>query len=197
MPIKEQEEWLRNPKAIGDNKSPRIVDEDLRRKYRGRLPLFMKEKYANEAVEHLRNYIQLCIPAVRRSEVSFWIVSCLPQKNVYSRINIYWQEVLTVYVHKKELMFSIHLSKSPFEKLSDKKWIALFVDYPSLEGFNHAYEKGGQDQFNLKVSENDFGKFIQDQRILPAIRLFNLRLMKIGVCVRKNNHCLDLADKLV
>ncbi len=98
---------------------------------------------------------------------------------------------------KKELRFSLHLAKSHFDQLSDKKWNALFDNYSSLRVYTHAYEKGGSDQFNLDVSANDFERFIQDKKVLPAIRLFNLRLMKKGTCVRKNNHCLDLADKLV
>lgn len=197
MPVKEQETWLKNLDIVGDKYKRRIVEEGLRRKYRGRLASFMKEEHANQVIGLLRNYVQLCIPAARRGEVSFWIISCLPQKNVCSRMNIYWQEVLTVHVYKKELRFSIHLAESLFEKLSDKKWNALFDKYSSLKAYAHAYEKGGSDQFNLEVSANDFERFIQDPKVLPAIRLFNLRLMKKGTCVRKNNHCLDLADKLV
>jgi hypothetical protein len=197
MPVEEQEKWLRNLDVVGDKYKRRIVDEGLRRKYRGRLALLMKEKYANQVIEMLKNYVQLCIPAARRGEVSFWVASCLPQKNVYSRINVYWPEVLTAYIDKNELRFSFHLAKSPFERLSDKKWNSLFDKFSSLEAFAHAYEKGGSDQFNLDISSNDFDEFIQDSRVLPAIRLFNLRLMKMGTCVRKNNHCLDLADKLI
>jgi len=197
MPVKEQEKWLRDLAVVGDKSKQRIVDDSLRRKYRGRLASFMKEKYANQVIDSLRSYVQLCIPAAHRGEVSFWIITCLPQKNVYSRLNIYWQEVLTVHVHKKELRFSLHLTKLNFDKLSDKKWNALFDNYSSLKAYAHAYEKGGSDQFNLYVSANDFERFIQDKWVLPSIRLFNLRLMKKGTCVRKNNHCLDLADKLV
>ena len=157
----------------------------------------MKEEYANQVIDLLRSYVQLCIPAARRGEVAFWIISCLPQKNVCSRMNIYWQEVLTVIAEEKELWFSLHLASSPFEKLNDKSWRKLYEKCPSLYFDDHYYEKGGSDQVQALVMESEFKDLIQDPKVLHAIRLFNLRLMKKGTCVRKNNHCLDLADKLV
>jgi hypothetical protein len=198
MPVKEQKIWLKNLDIVGDKYKRRIVSEDLRRKYRGRLDSFMKQEYANQAVELLRSYVQLCIPAARRGEVSFWAVSCLPQKNVYSRINIYWQEVLQVFVDKKELWLSFHLAKSPFEKLSDKKYNKLYEKYSSLGFFlDQIYEKGGSDQTRIEINANEFNEFIKDPNILYPIRLFNYRLMKKGPCNWGKNHCLDLADKLV
>lgn len=198
MPVKEQEKWLKNLKSVGDKRAQRIVNKDLRRKYRGRFASFMKEEYASQAIKLLRNYVQICIPAARRGEVSFWMISCLPKKNVYSRINIYWQEVLTVVSFEKKLWFLFHLAFSPFEKLSDKEVNELIKDYPSIGfDFDHVYEPGGSDQFFIEVTADDFERFIRDPRVLPAIRLFNLRLMKKGACNWGHNHCLDLADKLV
>ena len=200
MPVKEQERWLKNFSITGDESSQRIVDEGLRRKYRGRFALLMKEEYAKQAIELLRSYVQLCIPASRRNEVSFWAVSCLPQKNVYSRINIYWQEVLQVFIYEKELWLSLHLARynSPFEILSDKSWDKFSKKYPSLGFFSdQIYKPGGADQTRVEVAASEFEEFIQDPRVLPAIRLFNMRLMKKGPCNWGHNHCLDLADKLV
>ncbi len=192
MPIKEQEAWLKNLAIVGDKNSERIVDKDLRRKYRERFILFTKEKYARQVTKLLKDYVQFCIPAARRGEVSFWAVSCLPQQNVYARINIYWQEVLTLMVYEEKLWLSLHLAKSPLE--SRKK---LLSDFPSLEFYDHKYQPGGSDQVKIEILAEYFPKLIQDKRILPAIRLFNLRLMKKGPSTWGRNHCLNLADKLV
>lgn len=198
MPVKEQKIWLKNLDVVGDKYKRRLVDDGLRRKYRGRLASFMKEEYANQAIKLLRSYVQLCIPAARRGEVSFWAVSCLPQKNVCSRINIYWQEVLQVFVDEKELWLSFHLAKSPFEKLSEKKYNKLYEKYSSLGFFlDQIWEKGGSDQTRIEINANEFNEFIKDPNILYPIRLFNYRLMKKGACNWGKNHCLDLADKLV
>lgn len=198
MPVKEQKKWLKNFTAIEDRRSRRIVDEDLRRKYRGRIDTFMKKDFAEQVVDLLRLYVQLCIPAARRAEVSFWAVSCLPQKDVYARINIYWLEVLTVFVYEKRLWFSLHLAKTPFESLSNKELDKLLKKYPSLDFFSDPiYEKGGPDQVRIEIISNDFKDFIQEAKTLAAIRLFNYRLMKKGPCNWGKNHCLDLADRLL
>jgi len=197
MPVNEQKKWLKNLDTVGDKNNQRIVNDGLRRKYRRRLDLFMKEKYANEVTNLLKSYVQLCIPAARRGEVSFWAISCLPQKNVYARINIFWQEVLTVGIDELGKWFSLHLALSPFEKMSDKNFNKLTNDYPTLAVVDHIYKPGGHDQINMQISTQEFIQFIQDARVLPAIRLFNMRLMKKGPCNWGHNHCLDLADKLV
>ena len=198
MSVKEQEKWLKNLDIVGDKYKRRIVDEDLRRKYRRRFALFIKEEHADQAIKLLRSYVQLCIPAARRGEVSFWAVSCLPKQYVYARINIYWQEVLTIVISEDELWLSFHLAKSQFENYSVKKWAKLFETYPSLDvDDKHKYKPGGSDQVRMMIATEDFNGFIQDPRVLPAIRLFNLRLMKKGASNWGKNHCLDLADKLV
>jgi hypothetical protein len=197
MTVKEQEKWLKEPGMAGDKTINRMVDNELRRKYRRRFALFQKEKYANQAIDDLRTYVQYCIPAARRGEVSFWAVSCLPQKNVYARINIYWQEVLRVGVDEEGLWFSFHLALSPFGKLTDKQWDKLINDYP-LHISDHIWKPGGPDQFNILLfSQDNFQRFVRDPRILPAIRIFNLNLMKKGACNWGKNHCLDLADHLL
>jgi hypothetical protein len=64
-------------------------------------------------------------------------------------------------------------------------------------GFRQVRQKGSHVQTKIEINANEFNGFIKDPNILYPIRLFNLRLMKKGTCVRKNNHCLDLADRLV
>jgi len=198
MPVKEQNKWLKNLDIVGDKSTYRIIDKELRRKYKRRFTSFTKEKYATQVIRFLRSYVQHCIPGARRGEVSFWAVSCLPNQYVYARINIYWQEVFTIVVSENELWLSFHLAKSPFENHSTKKLLKLFETYPSLDiDDKHKYKPGGPDQIRMMIHADDFKEFVQDPNILPAIRLFNLRLMKKGASNWGNNHCLDLADKLV
>jgi hypothetical protein len=164
MPVDEQDKWLEDLDITGDNHKKRLIDERLRRKYRGRLDSFMKQEYANQAIELLRSYVQMCIPAARRGEVSFWAVSCLPQKNVCSRINIYWQEVFQVFVYEKELWLSFHLAKSPFEKLSDKKYNKLFEKYSSLGFFlDQIWEKVGLIKLELRSMQMNLMSLLKTQ----------------------------------
>ena len=115
MPPEEQERWL-NALNYVDGEGERLVDTDLRRKYRGRFQRFVEMPYAKEALDILRTYARVAVPAIRRGEVSFWSCSCLPTADVYSRVNINWQEVFTVSTGFYGLWFSFYLARSPLQQ---------------------------------------------------------------------------------
>lgn len=196
MPLEEQNRWLQDPSYV-DFSGSRIVDPELRRKYSRKYKSFAELPRSEEVINVLRSYVRVGIPAFLRSEVSFWCVSCMPVRYVYTRINIYWQEVLTVSIAENELWVSLHMADSPFTLLSDEALALLFERHPSLEVIDHKYSPGGSDQINLVSPLADAQTFISDPEVLPAIRLFNLRLMKKGPCNFARYHCMDLADKLV
>lgn len=196
MSLEEQNRWLEDPSYI-DPIGERIVDPELRRKYSRKYESFANLPRSDEISNILRSYVQASIPAFLRSEVSFWCVSCLPTRYVYTRISIYWQEVFTVSVAEDELWVSLHMADSPFTLLSDEALALLFERHPTLEITDHKYNPGGSDQVNLVLPLADAQTFISDPEVTPAIRLFNLRLMKKGPCNFARYHCMDLADKLV
>ena len=91
--------------------------------------------HANDALDILKTYIRAGIPALRRGEVSFWGCSCLPASNVYSRINVNWQEVFTAFVNERELWFSLHVANSPLVQTSSGALDRLLKRYPSARAF--------------------------------------------------------------
>ncbi|MGB3683465.1 MAG: hypothetical protein WA990_13395 [Rubrobacteraceae bacterium] len=196
MSLEEQNRWLQDPGYV-DSTGDRIVDPELRRKYSRKYKSFAAQPRSGEVIDVLNSYVRASIPAFLRSEVSFWCVSCVPTRYVYARINIYWQEVLTVSVAEEDLWVSLHMADSPFTLLSDGALDSLFDRHPALEVTDHKYGPGGSDQVNLVLPLADAQTFISDPEVLPAIRLFNLRLMKKGPCNFARYHCMDLADKLV
>ena len=196
MSLEEQNRWVQDPSYI-DFDGSRIVDPELQRKYSRKYKSFSHFSRSSEVIDFLRSYVRAGIPAFLRSEVSFWCVSCMPVRHVYTRINIYWQEVLTVSVAEDELWVSLHMADSPFTLLSDEALALLFERHPTLEITDHKYKPGGSDQVNLVLSLAGAQTFISDPEVLSAIRLFNLRLMKKGPCNFARYHCMDLADRLV
>jgi hypothetical protein len=59
---------------------------------------------------------------------------------------------------------------------------------------DHHYVSGGSDPFNLTVDTvEEAMRILDDEPILKAIRLFNMRLCQKGRC----NNCFDLADELL
>lgn len=201
MSLDEQAKWLADPN-YSDFNGTRVINPELRANYTKKYQKFEQLPYATQATEVLRQYARTCLPAVLRSEVSFWGCSCLPRysdNSLYSRVNLNWQEVFTIFDDAGTLGFSWHLAKSPLEKVFGYPFdLKLRLRYPTIEIFNQLYRPGGQDQINLSLQGSKSAlKFLSDPKILPAIRLFNMRLMKKGPCVYSRNHCLDLADKLV
>jgi hypothetical protein len=131
MPVEEQDRWLKDPDYV-DSSGSRVVDPELRRRYSRKFERFAAMSRSSEATYILRSYVRAGILAFRRDEVSFWCVSCMPECDVYARINIYWQEVLTVFLVENELRLSLHMADSPFTLLSDEAVALVFERHPTL-----------------------------------------------------------------
>jgi hypothetical protein len=200
MTQNEQNRWC-NDLSFVDHVGTRIIEPNLRRKYRQRYEQLIALPYANETIRFLRAYAHSCLPAIRRTEVSFWSCSCLPgdtngETEILARVNIYWQEVLTIGVHNEELFFSFHLAKKPL--ITNQLTTKLFQWIYKISRGKHQYKPGGQDQTNLIVDgAGNALALIKTKNFLQAIRIFNIRLMKKGACTSGRYHCLDLADQIV
>jgi hypothetical protein len=197
MPPEEQERWLDDLGYVDDG-GERLIDPELRRRYRERFQRFLDMPRAEEALDVLRTYIKVGVPAIRRGEVSFWACSCLPTNDVYSRVNIYWQEVFTVSTSLNDLWFSLHLARSPLEQGFGNRESPLLKRHPTLRYIDHRYVPGGQDQTKVEVRGVRAAKeLLAEEDVQQGIRLFNLRLMQKGPCTYGRYHCMDLADRLV
>ncbi len=200
MPPEEQERWLHDLGWI-DGAGSRLTNPDLRQRYHERFQRFSGLPNAPQVIEVLRDYVRLGIPAIRRGEVSFWACSCLPgfpsASDVYSRVNINWQEVMTAHSHRGALWFDMHLARSPLKRAFGPPLHGLRRRYPGADFDGHGYAPGGSDQMRVVIPARTVQKFIADPQVLPAIRLLNFRLMKKGPCTFGRYHCLDLADRLI
>lgn len=202
MSEEKQNQWLNDINFV-DSDGDRAFNPDLRRKYSKKFQRFVNMRHSQEVISIMSKYVKLGIPAFLRSELSFWSCSCLPSYShsaaiIFSRINIYWQEVFTAFEIEGEIMFSFHLARSPIEKAFGKKFSPLLKKIPMMEITEHFYEPGGYDQINFVIQGSESTKiFLQQKEIITAVRLFNMRLMKKGACVYSRYHCLDLTDKLI
>jgi predicted GIY-YIG superfamily endonuclease len=203
----EQTKWKNYELGIESLTTPRFNYPELRKRYSSRFNKFKGSKYYKEIVEVLQKYILNCTPFPRRTEYSFWNCSCLPSgsREVFSRVTIFWQEVLTLYEEEfveiknekeeivKDLAVTIHVCKSKLFKIYNKT--DLKAKYPTLEFTDHFYAPGGQDQQNLVMHVFDFLDSLEDKKILDSIKEFNLRLMRKGACISNRYHCFALADQ--
>lgn len=193
----EQQTWL-GGQNIADNDCERIIEPQLRSKYTAKYQRLLRQAGVERVLEVLQTYTRIGIPVRRRSEVSFWCSSCLPLPHVFSRININWQEVLTLYrQHDGTLWSSFHFAQSPLAALSDAAVEQFASRYPNGDVTDHYYEPGGHDQINIVIPIEDAARFLDEPAVQASIRLFNLRLMRKGPCIYGRYHCLDLADHLI
>lgn len=193
----EAQEDFRGDGVSFDSLVERAVFPDLRRKYAPRFARFTDLRQSDLAVGVLRTYAQSMLPSPRTTELSFWSASCLPDPYVYSRININWQEVCTVFDPQSPKL-SLHVALSPLAEAFGPSLQGLRAKFRGLEIEDHRYDPGGADQVNLiirigKSSE----RLLQHTAVRTAIRLLNLRLMRKGPCTYARYHCPQLADLLL
>jgi hypothetical protein len=193
MSNEEQERWFSEPKYV-DISGERIVDDDLRRRYSSKFNKFLADPKAQDVISFLRKYFPIGIPAIFRGEVSFWVVSCFPasEMKTFCRVNIYWQEVLTIFEEKNNLFYSLHLLKSLL-----KEYLKEALQ-KGCEIFDHKYAPGSNDQINLIFKGTPASlSALEDSSIQKAIRKFNLGIMRKGLCQYGRYHCFGLADKIL
>jgi hypothetical protein len=196
MPAKLQERW-RKDSSFNYHGHVRAPNIDQRRKYNSKYKILAAKPFFGELCEVLRQYGGSCLPALLDSEMSFWAFSCLPKDNVYSRVNMYHQEVLTAEADV-DLYFSFHLTRSILDAGYGKSLSKLRKKHPRLVYEEHAYVSGGSDQVNLIVPTAPAAlQLLADPVVLAAIREFNWRLMKKGPCNHAQSHCPQLADEVL
>jgi hypothetical protein len=209
MPPSVQQRWLEDL-TFNDMDGTRPVDEQLRSRYARKYERFQQLPYASEVIQVLRHYVQTCIPAVKRTEMSFWMCSCLPYKDVRARINVGWQTTFDVVEFNGSIFYKLYTSRAMAEEIFEipletvnrdyGMTISDFEEHPDL--FIEIYEsdltKGAQDQVFVIVERAENALLLlKDDYMLTAERVFNLGLMQKGPTPWAPNHCLDLADKLL
>lgn len=195
----EQELWLRGELDTLRDAEQAVQDEALRLRYRRRSLTFMTLPHAQNVLCLLGLYLQAVVPFPRRTELSFWMVSCLPyglppKSDLRCRVSLNMQEVFSLSADEQGVYADFHLAGSPLEAEFGSGWRERLTEL-GLEASNHRYRPGGHDQFHLRAGSFEEGvDLICAAESGDAMRLFNLRLMRKGATYYSKYHCLDLVD---
>lgn len=188
-----QQSWLGGLSSVG-LEGLRTQPLTANRLYSQRHQELMGLEWYDDLLGILRGYILKGIPAALHSEAQYWQASVLPDNySVLVRININWQEVFFATVDEQGPCFYLIVSKRELQRAFGDDLARLTQRHPDLEWEDSFYRAGGSDQASLLIQGLDAMRAVlADPDILPALRLFNLRLMKRGRCPWAKSHNFDL-----
>ena len=188
---------------------PRDADEryeflEQRFKYGARFEKLLRRPQAQEILAILKVYADHCIPIPRRTERTYWSVSCLPSTSdkPLVRVNASWMELFTLYADGDGVRarFILHLSSFT----TDGSVAQAHLDEDFLEGcvanpedIGHSFPPG-EDMLIISVrGAASIRKFLADKRALRGIRTFNLTHMNRGRNAYQASHCYSVADYML
>ncbi len=202
---KEQTEWLEKNKSISDDGFDLYSNIELKYKikYRQNFEKFQKLNNYVELKELLNIYIYKCIPANKKTEMSFWSLSCMPSTNSgtwprFFCVNINAMEVFVLGCEKKtKIPFCFLVLSNKFNQ-SLMTIDELCKKYKSLEIEESDYRAAGADQIRLQFTDLQEFKnlLLTESEIITAIKEMNLRLMRKGGTIYSPFHCFDLVKDI-
>ncbi len=203
LDLEQQRDWLEGKTDFPDA-ADRSESLEQRFKYAARFEKLLRRPQAKEVLEILGLYGPNCLPVPRKTERSYWSVSCLPSTSdkPLVRVNASWMELFTLYAQGEDVRarFIVHLS----DFTTDRSATPGRVDEPSLEQSVETPEDvsfffpRGADMFGINVRGSaSIRKFLASQRVLRAVRTFNLTHMNRGRNAYQASHCYSVADYML
>jgi hypothetical protein len=198
MDAQQQQQWLTTLSFV-DLEGPRPQPTKNDQLYSERFEDLMCLEWANDLLDIVRIYIHNGIPAILRGEAQYWQASVLPGSyTVLVRININWQEVFFATINEHGPCFYMIVSKRELQRAFGDDLAGLTYRYPDLEWEDSFYRSGGSDQVSLLIEGIDAVRLVlADPDVLPAIRVFNMRLMKRGKCPWARSHNFKLMNAIL
>lgn len=200
----EQAFWLSSPEKFngGDTVKPIVLPAAQLERFSEQFRRFKAQRLFLVGTQLLQTYIRNCIPAPKRTEYSFWMVSCLPSTNRDT-----WPRLLCVSAGVMELLVLGFHKSTPSEMwgfvtvasdvLSETfpTEDSLMAAFPLIEVVRREYRDAGQHQVTLHAqSECSMMKLLQHKAVLRAAGALALRVMRKRATIYAKFHCKQLAD---
>ncbi|WP_020602934.1 GIY-YIG nuclease family protein [Spirosoma spitsbergense] len=206
IPPKEQKDWLENDIQISNYGYDLYSSVEIKHKIKYRQNFDRLKQVSNYAqIRRILNlYIRNCLPAFKKTELSFWSLSCMPSTNsgTYPRyfcMNVNAMEVFVLgYERKTKESFAFIVLTNFFFDSCDE-FDRLRAKFKTLEAERTGYRAAGVDQIRFHFSDLDELERIlsTEPEIINSIRKLNLRLMRKGGTIYSPFHCFDLANNVL
>ncbi len=201
----EQQAWLEAPaRFASEARLPLDGDQAQRLRFRSHFERLRREPEFDRVAELLRSYIQACVPVARRTELSFWSVSCLPGTNRshhprWAAVSIGEMEtfVLGWLPGSREPWAFMNVSLASLRQETRRSLERAGV---SCERRQRGYRAAAGDDLRLSTGASTFVAMtdaLRDPTVVRAARMMNLRLMRKRPNWYAKFHCFDLADRVL
>lgn len=202
----EQENWLHKHIELPNENVDLYtsIEDKVKVKYRQNFYKLKESAHYEQLKRILALYIKNCIPAYKKTELSFWALTGLPSTNKntwprYTCLNINAMEVFVTGIEKvsKKPFAFLNVSGHFLERKENTK--RLFSRYSSIEIEETAYRTAGNDQYrvSLRSFEEVEGMLESEQPVIQSAKELNLRLMRKGGTIYSPYHCFDLAKDIL
>lgn len=202
----DQEKWLENNIELSNDAYDLYdtVESKYKIKYQQNFEKLRQSENYTQIKRILSLYIKNCIPAFKKTELSFWSLSCLPStnKNTYPRyfcMNVNAMEVFVIgYQRKTRSPFAFIVMTSLFFD-NDDELDRLYENYKTLEAERSDYRAAGFDQILFQFSDlNELESMLmKEPNIVSSIKELNLRLMRKGGTIYSPYHCFELVKDVL
>lgn len=179
-----------------------MLPESQRIRYAKKFAQFEKHPLSTQAASLFKQYLEISVLAPRRTEYSFWAVSCMPGGSVNA-----WPRLLCVNAAMMELFVVGWERQAPqklwsfvnvTEDVLTQHWPSLRKlkkTYPFLDIERSAYKDAGQHQLRIVCNADAPMKLLlQDPSISIAAATLTLRVMRKRATIYGKYHCPQLAD---
>jgi hypothetical protein len=205
----EQRAWLSDPERFNHQNraaEPLLLPASHLERFLHRFRLFQEQPGCHVAANLLRRYVFGCIPAAKKTEYSFWSLSCLPTTNRSS-----WPRLACISMGVMETFVVGYFRDDP-EAIWGFCNVAsdvLFEEFGSQERFRQSfpeievvssreYRDAGQHQLSLHAwCGSDLAKLMESVAIRRAAGVLALRVMRKRATIYSKFHCKQLADYLM
>ncbi len=205
VPTAEQNDWLcANDRAVVfESVGPKIVlPESQKVRYAKQISRFGTQPLSQRALALFKQYLYNCVPAPRRTEYSFWSVSCMPSgsRNAWPRLLCVNAALMELFVVGWERKNSEQLWS--FVNVAEDVLIAhwpsakkLMRTFPFLQIERRDYRDAGQHQLTLVCEHGaSMEQLLADPGISKAAATLALRVMRKRATIYCKYHCPQLAD---
>jgi hypothetical protein len=202
----EQEAWLCTPARLADTEAsfPKIVLPEAQQiRFSKHFARFGKHPLSQRALALFRQYVWDCLPAPRRTEYSFWSVSCMPSTNRNS-----WPRLLCVNAGVMELFVAgwerqngsvLWSFVNVAEDILLEHWASLdelVKAFPFVEVVHRGYRDAGKHQVSLHTYDGaPMEQLLMAPGISKAAAVLCLRVMRKRATIYGKYHCVQLANR--